>query len=301
LPKRFPHLILKPKINKFRTIDFPVALHKIAPLDNPLEIVPLLNIGLGFVNQIVDITRRAGNEIMRVYDTDFEVQTKGDASPVTAADQLAENLILRSIREGLTDKFPIVSEEAASDGVIPDIKGHSFWLVDPLDGTKEFVNRNGEFTVNIALIEHSKPVLGVVHLPTKNTTYFAASIGAFVQREDNPAEQIQCRTPSAEGVCAVVSRSHRTSEVDDYLKDYTVINEISAGSSLKFCTVAEGSADIYPRLGRTMEWDTAAGHAVLRFAGGSVKKLDGTDLNYGKDGFENPHFIASGPGVEPNS
>ena len=261
----------------------------------------MLNIGLGFVQQIADITKRAGVEIMRVYETNFEVETKDDSSPVTAADKLAETLIIRSIREGVTDKFPIVSEEAASDGIIPDVRGQSFWLIDPLDGTKEFVNRNGEFTVNIALIENSRPVLGVVHLPAKNTTYYAAAHGAFVQRGKEPAEQIRCRTPSSNGIVAVVSRSHRTDDVDTYLRDFKVAEEISAGSSLKFCTVAEGKADLYPRLGRTMEWDTAAGHAVLKFAGGSVKKLDGTDLGYGKEGFENPHFIAAGPGVDPNS
>ncbi len=258
----------------------------------------MLNIGLGFVQQIADITKRAGGEIMRVYETDFEVETKDDSSPVTKADQLAENLILRSIREGITDKFPIISEEAASNGNIPDVRGHSFWLVDPLDGTKEFVNRNGEFTVNIALIENSRPVMGVVHLPAKNVTYYGASLGSFVQRGEEPVEQIQCRTPSTEGVVAVVSRSHRSDEVDEYLSGFTVSREISAGSSLKFCTVAEGQADLYPRLGRTMEWDTAAGHAVLQFAGGSVKRLDGSVLGYGKEGLENPNFVAAGPGVE---
>lgn len=261
----------------------------------------MLNIGLGFVQQIADITKRAGGEIMKVYKTDFDVENKADSSPVTVADKLAEKLILRSIREGLTNKFPIISEEAASDGIIPDVTGQSFWLVDPLDGTKEFISKNGEFTVNIALIEHSRPVLGVVHLPEKNITYFGASLGAFVQRGDKPIEQINCRAPLPEGITAVVSRSHRTPEIDTYLKDFKVAEEISAGSSLKFCTIAEGNADLYPRLGRTMEWDTAAGHAVLKFAGGTVKNLDGSDLGYGKDGHENPHFIAAGPGVDPNN
>jgi 3'(2'), 5'-bisphosphate nucleotidase len=258
----------------------------------------LLNIGLGFIQQIADITKRAGREIMKVYETDFAVETKGDSSPVTQADQLAENLILRSIREGLTDKFPIVSEEAASNGIIPDVRGQSFWLVDPLDGTKEFISRNGEFTVNIALIENTRPVLGVVHLPAKDVTYYGASLGSFMQTGDQPAVQISCRQPSGAGLSAVVSRSHRTPEIDDYLAGFKIADEISAGSSLKFCTVAEGKADLYPRLGRTMEWDTAAGHAVLRFAGGSVRRLDGTDLGYGKEEFENPHFVAAGPGVE---
>lgn len=258
----------------------------------------MLNIGLGFIQQIADVAKRAGGEIMNVYETDFDVETKEDSSPVTKADQLAESLILRSILEGITNKFPIVSEEAASNGITPDVRGQSFWLVDPLDGTKEFINRNGEFTVNIALIENTRPVLGVVHLPAKNVTYYGAANGAFVQRGDNPVEKITCRAPRQEGVVAVVSRSHRTDDVDKYLLDFKVADEISAGSSLKFCTIAEGQADLYPRMGRTMEWDTAAGHGVLRFAGGSVKRLDGSELNYGKEGFENPHFVATGTSSE---
>jgi len=258
----------------------------------------LLNIGLGFAQTISDVCKRAGAEIMRVYETDFAIETKGDDSPVTEADRQAEILILRSIREGITNKYPIVSEEAAATGIIPDVRGQAFWLIDPLDGTREFINRNGEFTVNIALIEHTRPVLGVVHLPARNITYFGLSAGSFVQRGDSPIEQISCRKAGNNGLVALVSRSHRSADVDDYLADYPVRQEISAGSSLKFCTIAEGQADLYPRLGRTMEWDTAAGHAVLRFAGGSVKRLDGSDLGYGKEGFENPHFVAAGPGVE---
>jgi len=261
----------------------------------------LLNIGIGFANQIVDIAKRAGNEIMKVYQTDFDVQTKDDASPVTKADKLAENLILRSIREGVTNQFPIVSEEDASEGNIPVVTGTPFWLVDPLDGTKEFVSRNGEFTVNIALIENTRPVFGVVYLPAKDVTYFGSSMGSFIQRGSEPREEINCRQPSAGGIVAVVSRSHKTPEVDEYLTGFKVAEELSAGSSLKFCTLAEGKADLYPRLGRTMEWDTAAGHAVLRFAGGTVKTVEGTDLGYGKPDFENPHFIAAGPGVERTS
>ena len=261
----------------------------------------MLSIGLGFAKQVVDIARRAGNEIMRVYETDFAVEEKADSSPVTAADQAAETLILRTIREGITVEFPIVSEEAASAGNTPVVGSSPFWLVDPLDGTKEFISRNGEFTVNIALIENTRPILGVVHLPVTNTTYFGFNMGAFRMTGDQPREEIKCRPVPEAGLTALVSRSHRTPEVDEYLKDFRINQEISAGSSLKFCRLAEGAADLYPRMGRTMEWDTAAGHGVLRYAGGTVQRLDGTELGYGKAGFENPHFVAAGGGVLPTS
>ncbi len=260
----------------------------------------MLNIGLGFVKQVSDIAKRAGAEIMKVYESDFTVETKSDKSPVTRADTIAEAMILRSIREGLTDRMPIVSEEAASDGHVPEISGSAFWLIDPLDGTKEFINKNGEFTVNIALIENAQPVLGVVYVPVTGTLYSATAAGAFVTRGDQPKQQIFCSQPSDAPITVVASRSHRSPETDEYLKKFNVGKEISAGSSLKFCLVADGSADLYPRFGRTMEWDTAAGHAVLRFAGGKVMNLDGTNLTYGKPDFENPNFIASGPGIESN-
>ena len=260
----------------------------------------MLSIGLGLAKDIAAIARRAGAEIMKVYQTDFEVKTKGDSSPVTQADRIAEDLISRAISEGITSNFPIVGEEAASEGLLPDVSSTSFWLVDPLDGTKEFVNRNGEFTVNIALIENSKPVLGVVHLPVKNLTYFGFSMGSFVLKSDEPRKEISCRIKPTDGLVALVSRSHKSPKIDTYLANHTIANTISAGSSLKFCMIAEGVADIYPRMGRTMEWDTAAGHAIVRFAGGSVRTIDGFELTYGKPGFENPHFIAAGSGVIQN-
>lgn len=257
----------------------------------------MLNIGLGLAKQIAGIAQRAGVEIMRIYRTDFDVEAKGDASPVTQADRVAEDIITRAIREGITSSIPIVGEEATADTGAPEVGTGPFWLVDPLDGTKEFINRNGEFTVNIALIEHAKPVLGVVHLPAQNVTYVGLNMGAFVMKGNAPRVDIHCRAVPAEGLTALVSRSHRTPEIDGYLADFKIAHEASAGSSLKFCRVAEGAADIYPRLGRTMEWDTAAGHAVVRFAGGVVRDLDGNELSYGKPGFENPHFVVAGPEV----
>ncbi|MBM10152.1 MAG: 3'(2'),5'-bisphosphate nucleotidase [Magnetovibrio sp.] len=260
----------------------------------------MLNIGLGLAKDIVSIARRAGAEIMKIYQTDFEISTKEDTSPVTQADRVAEDLISRAIREGITSKYPIVGEEAVSDGLIPNISSTPFWLIDPLDGTKEFISRNGEFTVNIALIENAQPILGVIHVPVKNFTYLGFNMGSFLIKNNEPRKQILCRTQPSNGLTALVSRSHLSSEVEIYLENYSIAEKISAGSSLKFCIIAEGLADIYPRMGRTMEWDTAAGHAIIKFAGGSVKTLDGLDLTYGKADFENPNFIASSSGIMDN-
>ena len=234
-----------------------------------------VNITVDLLDRLGDLAKRAGGEIMKIYATDFDVETKADSSPVTEADRTAEALIVSTIKGDITDKFPIVSEEAFADGNRPNVAGTPFWLVDPLDGTKEFVNRNGEFTVNIALVEAGRQVLGVVHAPAIGATYWGSAHGAIYQSGDEPPQPIQCRPKPEDGVVALVSRSHRTPEVDAFLEGYTVKAETSAGSSLKFCLVAAGQADIYPRLGRTMEWDTAAGHAVVRFAGGSVSRVQG--------------------------
>jgi 3'(2'), 5'-bisphosphate nucleotidase len=245
------------------------------------------------VGRLCAVARRAGEAILAIYETDFEVAAKADASPVTEADEAAEAVILEALRD-IDGAHPIVSEEAFAGGHAPDVAGTPFWLVDPLDGTKEFIKRNGEFTVNIALVEDGAPVFGVVHAPAVGATYWGSADGAFAAAADGDAEPIACRTAPADGLVALVSRSHRTPEIDSYLADFTIKDETSAGSSLKFCLVAAGRADLYPRLGRTMEWDTAAGHAVTRFAGGRVMTLDGADLTYGKPGFENPHFVVRG-------
>jgi 3'(2'), 5'-bisphosphate nucleotidase len=253
--------------------------------------------GLGDIDRLRDIAERAGKEIMEVYNSDFDVETKDDASPVTAADKRAEDLITKEIK-AMTDAFPIVGEEAFSDGLAPRVGDGPFWLVDPLDGTKEFIKRNGEFTVNIALIEAGRPVVGVVHAPVLEATYWGSHNGAFATIDGGEAHSISTRPAPADGLVALVSRSHRSAEVDEFLTAYTISDEISAGSSLKFCHLAVGKADLYPRLGRTMEWDTAAGHAVLSFAGGHVRTLEGGDLAYGKAGFENPHFVATGQEID---
>ncbi len=245
------------------------------------------------LEHLLPVTRAAGDVIMSIYATDFEVRGKSDESPVTEADEKAEAAILPALRK-LTPDIPIVSEEAASAGHIPDVAGR-FWLVDPLDGTKEFISRNGEFTVNIALIEDHRPVLGVVLAPALGRLFAGAQgIGAFVE-EHGVRRDIRARAVPAEGLTVVASRSHGDAEaLEKFLAGRRVASQTNAGSSLKLCLVATGEADIYPRLGRTMEWDIAAGNAVLLAAGGSVRTLDGAELVYGKPDFANPHFYASG-------
>ncbi len=239
------------------------------------------------------IARAAGAEIMTYYVSGVTVRTKADSTPVTDADEASERLIVDALRE-LAPEVPVVAEELVAAGEAPDVAGGRFWLVDPLDGTKEFLSRNGEFTVNIALIESGRPVLGVVHAPAVRRTYFNDGAAAFVEEKHGPPRPIHSRRAAADGMAAVVSRSHFSTETEAYLASYTIKEKRSAGSSLKFGLVASGEADIYPRLGRTFEWDTAAGHAVVAAAGGSVTTLDGAELSYGKPGFENPHFVVRG-------
>ncbi|WP_319637343.1 3'(2'),5'-bisphosphate nucleotidase CysQ [Pacificispira spongiicola] len=249
---------------------------------------------------IQQVARDAGAKIMAIYATDFEHRTKDDASPVTEADEAAEAIIV-PILEKLTPGVAVVAEEAATTGRIPDVGNGPFWLVDPLDGTKEFLKRNGEFTVNIALIENNAPVLGVVYLPALSCLYSGiVGKGAWRQDKDGPETAIAVRPEPADGLTVIGSRSHGdASEMEAFLAPRRIAETVSAGSSLKFCRVAEGAADVYPRLGRTMEWDVAAGHAVLAAAGGTVTLTDGTPFTYAKNPiFENPHFVAWG-GVRP--
>ncbi len=246
------------------------------------------------------IAERAGKVILAYYveDEEIEVRRKADASPVTEADEAAEAFILQALKT-LTPNIPVIAEEAMAAGIQPDVSGGQFWLVDPLDGTKEFISRNGEFTVNIALIQDGQPVAGVVHAPAMAMTWAGAGAGAdsaVFSETDRPSTEISARKLPEDGAVVVASRRHGAiQDLDRFLADYDVAEQIAAGSSLKFCLVASGKADLYPRFGRTMEWDTAAGHAVLLAAGGSVTRADdGKPLIYGKPGFENPHFIARG-------
>lgn len=238
------------------------------------------------------IAEEAGRATMGFYGAS-EATEKADGSPVTAADQAAEDIILPALRH-LTPDIPVVSEEEASKGLSPEVTGARFWLVDPLDGTKEFISGNGEFTVNIALIEHGAPVLGVVVVPALNETYAGAEPGTAVLKDASGERAIRVRAAPEEGLTVVGSRSHGdAAAMESFLGGRKVANFRAAGSSLKLCLIARGEADLYPRLGTTMEWDIAAGHAVLRAAGGFVRTLDGGDFGYGKPEYRNPHFAAS--------
>lgn len=246
----------------------------------------------------------AGAAIMEVYNgPDFEVRVKSDASPVTEADERADVLISQGLRSAFPD-IPVVTEEQSdSHTVAADV----FFLVDPLDGTKEFVQRRGDFTVNIALIEHGVPTRGVVYAPAKDRLFYTCASGQAL--EEAPGDRantfgeithLRVAMPGSEGLVIVASKSHRDKATDAYIARYPVSDFRSAGSSLKFCLVAAGEADLYPRLGRTMEWDTAAGHAVLLGAGGKVVRFDDHQpLRYGKPGFENPFFLAHAADVAP--
>ena len=245
--------------------------------------------------EIRRLAEAAGRETLRIYEGEADVSLKQDGSPVTAADAAAEAVILPALR-ALTPDIPVVSEEEAAAGLAPETVGRRFWLVDPLDGTKEFIKRNGEFTVNIALIEDGVPVLGVVHVPVTGETYAAAGPGsATLSVAGAEPKKIAIRQRPAAGATIVASRSHGDeSALEAFLGDTVVAERRPAGSSVKFCLVARGDADLYPRLGPTMEWDTAAGHAVLLGAGGTVSTLDGAPLSYGKPQYRNPHFVAKG-------
>lgn len=241
--------------------------------------------------EIEALARLAGGAIMGVYATDFSVRDKADASPVTAADEQAEALILEALRR-LAPEVPIVSEEASAAGRTPTV-AERFWLVDPLDGTKEFIHRNGEFTVNIALIENAVPTLGVVFAPAQARLFSGVSGHGAVLEDAAGRRKIACRSVPIDGLTVISSRSHGdAAALAQFLRGRVVAANKHAGSSLKFCLLAAGEADLYPRLGRTMEWDTAAGDAVLRAAGGRVMTMDSQPLRYGKIGFENPHFVA---------
>jgi len=243
--------------------------------------------------EIVALAERAGQVILEHYREGVAVRAKADASPVTAADEAAEAVILAGLAE-LTPDIPVVAEETVAAGHVPALDAGPFWLVDPLDGTKEFISKNGEFTVNIALIEGREPVLGVVLAPALGKVWWGArGHGATARHGGDGARKIAVRPQPARPV-AVASRSHADPQTEAFLDEAGVAERISAGSSLKFCLVAEGKADLYPRFGRTMEWDTAAGHAVLSAAGGRVTTRDGAPFLYRKPGFENPGFIARG-------
>ncbi len=244
----------------------------------------------------------AGEKIMEIYGAeDFEIRSKSDSSPVTEADEAADALISAGLRAEFPDLTLVTEEQADSH----DQRASTFLIVDPLDGTKEFVQRRGDFTVNIAYVENGLPLRGVVYAPAKERLFYTTADGRSVEETGPFGTQPGTTTPIGvnampdnRGLMVVASKSHRDAATDAYIGQYKTRDMTSAGSSLKFCLVATGEADLYPRLGRTMEWDTAAGDAVLRGAGGEVVRFDDhSPLGYGKPGFENPFFIAYAPGV----
>lgn len=257
--------------------------------------------------KLADVMRtlalEAGDAIMDIYgQDDFSVEAKLDDSPVTAADTAADAIISAGLHAAFPDMMLVTEEQAASHAQTSD----TFLIVDPLDGTKEFINRRGDFTVNIALVEGGVPTRGVVYAPAKQRMFFTLADGSSVE-ETGPFDKAAVGATSPIRVAAsdnaalmvVASKSHRDQATDDYIGKYAVRDMTSAGSSLKFCLVATGEADLYPRVGRTMEWDTAAGHAVLTGAGGHVVRFDTlAPLTYGKAGFANPFFIAASPSVD---
>ncbi|WGV15097.1 3'(2'),5'-bisphosphate nucleotidase CysQ [Fuscovulum ytuae] len=256
---------------------------------------------------LIPVIRRlalqAGDAILAVYNgPDFEVKSKSDASPVTEADEAADALISAGLRAAFPEVTLITEEQAESHA----LTARTFLIVDPLDGTKEFVQRRGDFTVNIAYVEDGIPRRGVVYAPAQGRLFYTLPDGMAVEEtgpfdQNHPGETrpIRVSTPDNTALMVVASKSHRDQATDDYIGKYAVRDSKSAGSSLKFCLVATGEADLYPRLGRTMEWDTAAGDAVLRGAGGHVVRFDTHEpLTYGKPGWDNPFFIAFAPGVD---
>jgi 3'(2'), 5'-bisphosphate nucleotidase len=251
-----------------------------------------------WADRLRPVAEAAGRAILEVRARGFETFIKADKSPVTEADRLAETIVTAEI-ERLTPRFPIVAEERMADGLVPAFEGRSFWLVDALDGTKEFVKRGSDFTVNIALVLDGVPALGIVHAPARGETYLgvAEPDGANKRAEvcrGGVVSVIAARLRPAR-VIVTGSKSHEVQDqLDQFLAAFDVAERLAVGSSIKFCMVAEGRADLYPRFGPTSEWDTAAGHAVLRAAGGRVHTFDGAELTYKKANYLNGRFLAEG-------
>jgi len=247
------------------------------------------------LGHLLDLSHRAGEAILEWYDGDVEITVKADDSPLTQADIASHEVIVAGLGRHFAD-LPVLSEESADIPWETRKRWRQYWLVDPLDGTKEFINRNGEFTVNIALIKDHQPVMGIVHVPVTGVSYYGAKgHGAWRREADGTEESIHVRQPAADPLVIVGSRSHANPELSSQLEKLGLHELISMGSSLKFCRVAEGLADFYPRVGPTCEWDTAAAQAVVEAAGGNVVRADGTFLPYNrKASFLNPHFFVFG-------
>jgi len=246
------------------------------------------------LEQVCAIAGEAGRRILDVYERDFTVEEKKDGSPLTEADNAAHELIVARLTS-LTPDVPVLSEESGSVDYRQRAEWERFWLVDPLDGTKEFVNRNGEFTVNIAFVEGTRSVLGVVYVPVPGLCYYACrGHGAFKQKGGHEQNQIRARAFSGAKPIVAVSRSHASENLTEFLDRLGQHDTVSMGSAMKFCLVAEGTADVYPRLGPTMEWDTAAAQCVVEEAGGRVVGMNNQPLSYNKESLLNPWFVVGG-------
>ena len=253
-----------------------------------------------FLSELIEISYEAGVLIMDIYNNKFEVNHKNDNSPVTNADRIAEKFILKNLNN-IFPEIPVISEEAYSNKIIPNYDKKIF-LVDPLDGTKEFIKKNGEFTVNIAFIDEGFTKIGIINAPAKNKIFFNDEEKSYVIEAKSKnevsiqkAKQIKVSDEKQKNLIATISRSHNEKETENYLENYDIDKIKYIGSSYKFCLIASGEAHIYPRMSPTCEWDTAAGHAILKTAGGNVTLLNGEELRYGfkENNFINPYFIAS--------
>jgi len=248
------------------------------------------------VASVVTSSQQAGEKILDIYRDEIVVQIKEDSSPLTEADLASHRCLVDAIK-GFELGFPIISEESGTE-LSFEIRNswETYWLIDPLDGTKEFIKKNGEFTVNVALIHNHEPVLGVVYVPVYGQCYYAAKgLGAFKKTKDNSTVKIRAKSRASERPTVVGSRSHKTGALAEFLEKLGDHEIISMGSSLKFCLVAEGAADLYPRMGLTSEWDTAAAHCIVEQAGGEITLLDGKPLLYNtKDSYLNPFFLVYG-------
>ena len=246
------------------------------------------------ISSTVEIAKEAGKAITEIYNSDFDYQLKKDSSPITAADNLSHNIITERLKM-LTPEIPILSEENCDLPYKIRSQWTQYWLVDPLDGTKEFINKNDEFTVNIALIDNNTPIFGVIHVPVTNETYWGSHVnGSFYSSENNDPEQISISDNHQSPIRLVASRSHPSKMLNSLLETMVDYEIIEVGSSIKFCLIASGQADCYPRFGPTSEWDTAAGEAIVRFAGGHFVTANGDLMSYNlKEDYLNPNFIVS--------
>jgi len=253
-----------------------------------------LQLKKNLIEQIIEISKEAGKAVLEVYNTDFDFQMKEDLSPLTKADTLSNQIICSSLKT-LTPDIPILSEEDSDISFEKRSNWEKYWLIDPLDGTKEFIKKNGEFTVNIALIENNIPRLGIIHLPVTSETYWGSkNNGSYYVNANNKSKQISVSKKPENIITVMASRSHPNEKLDSLLekiKHYKIVNR---GSSLKFCQIAAGQADVYPRFGPTSEWDIAAGHAILLGASGNIYDLNGNEIRYNiRSNYLNPFFIAT--------